>query len=295
MSPESIPSHVGLIGLGLLGRAIAERLLQAGFSVLGFDLWAEATAQFTAMGGTAAASVTDIPVVCDRVVLSLPTSDTTAEVLAQMQSRLVPGTTIIDTTTGDPHQTASLAEKLEQHKVLFLDAAVLGSSDAMKQGDAVLLVGADTAVLRGVRDILNALSRTVFHLGGCGAGQQMKLVANLVLGLNRAALAEGLHLADRAGLDLTTVLNVLRSGAAWSRVMDDKGPRMIERHFTPQARLRQHLKDVRLILKNAQHHGTSLPLSAVHETLLEIAEQHGCGDLDNSAVIRAWDTDTAPD
>jgi 3-hydroxyisobutyrate dehydrogenase-like beta-hydroxyacid dehydrogenase len=116
----------------------------------------------------------------------------------------------------------------------------------------------------------------------------MKLVVNLVLGLNRAVLAEGLSFARACGLDGKAALNVLRAGAAYSRVMDTKGEKMLAGEFVPEARLSQHHKDVYLILDAARKSGIELPLSRVHERLLSEAEGIGCGDLDNSAIIRAY-------
>ena len=113
----------------------------------------------------------------------------------------------------------------------------------------------------------------------------MKLVTNLVLGLNRAALAEGLVLAEELGVDGKQAFDVLRRSMAYSRIMDTKGEKMLTRDFTPQARLSQHLKDVRLILASSR---MPLPLSEAHRALLEKAEALGFGDADNSAVISAY-------
>jgi 3-hydroxyisobutyrate dehydrogenase-like beta-hydroxyacid dehydrogenase len=119
----------------------------------------------------------------------------------------------------------------------------------------------------------------------------MKLVVNLVLGLNRAALAEGLAFARACGLDLAETLRVLQAGAAYSRCMDSKGIRMIEQSFTPpQARLSQHLKDVRLILAEASRVGQQLPLSAIHRELLAQVESAGWGEADNAAIIKSMDS-----
>lgn len=115
----------------------------------------------------------------------------------------------------------------------------------------------------------------------------MKLVTNLVLGLNRAALAEGLAFAESLGLDPAMALAVLRESMAYSRIMDTKGPKMVARNFTPEARLSQHLKDVRLIREAAARVGRSLPLSTEHQRLLELAESLGLGDHDNSAILDA--------
>ena len=111
---------------------------------------------------------------------------------------------------------------------------------------------------------------------------------NLVLGLNRAVLAEGLSFADKLDLDLETVLNVLAKSPASSKVIETKGEKMLTGDFTPQAKLSQHHKDVALILESAEKQGGSLPLSHLHEELLSQLIQQGYGDLDNSAIIKAF-------
>jgi 3-hydroxyisobutyrate dehydrogenase-like beta-hydroxyacid dehydrogenase len=115
----------------------------------------------------------------------------------------------------------------------------------------------------------------------------MKLVVNLVLGLNRAALAEGLAFADMLRISPRQALEILQETAAYSRVMETKGPKMVSEDFAPQARLRQHLKDVRLMLSQASLRGRKLPFSALHASLLEELVQQGLGDLDNSAIVEA--------
>ena len=114
----------------------------------------------------------------------------------------------------------------------------------------------------------------------------MKLVTNLVLGLNRAAPAEGIAFAQSFGLDLSRTLEVMRGSAAYSRIMDTKGERMINHDFAPDARLSQHLKDVRLIVSIGQQAGLPMPLSVAHREVLEQAEDSGLGELDNSAIIK---------
>ena len=121
----------------------------------------------------------------------------------------------------------------------------------------------------------------------------MKLVSNLVLGLNRVALAEGLVFARTLGIDLEAALQVLIGSMAYSRIMDTKGRKMIEGDFRTQARLSQHLKDIRLILAAAAAAGQELPLTEAHRRLLEAAESAGFGDADNSAIIRAFDRKSA--
>ncbi len=120
----------------------------------------------------------------------------------------------------------------------------------------------------------------------------MKLVTNLVLGLNRAALAEGLAFAEATGVDPRAALEVLRGSAAYSRQMDAKGEKMLAGEYAPVARLSQHLKDVQLMLASAAASGLELPLSRTHRELLERAESAGWGNLDNSAIRRVWERRT---
>jgi 3-hydroxyisobutyrate dehydrogenase-like beta-hydroxyacid dehydrogenase len=172
--------------------------------------------------------------------------------------------------------------------VPYLDATVAGSSEQVRAGEAVVLLGGDRAAGAACVDLFACFAREWFHLGPWGSGARMKLVVNLVLGLHRAALAEGLAFARACGLDLPETLRVLRAGPARSQVMDTKGRKMIEGDFTPQARLSQHLKDVRLILAEAGRVGARVPLSLLHAELLGRLEAAGWGEEDNAAVFRAF-------
>jgi 3-hydroxyisobutyrate dehydrogenase-like beta-hydroxyacid dehydrogenase len=285
---------VGMIGLGLLGSAIAERLLGRGFRVLGFDLQAERREANRRSGVEIAADPSEVARSCDRIILSLPTGAEVAEVIDSIESSLRPGQTIVDTTTGEPAGTAAMGRRLGAHGVNYIDATVSGSSQQARRGDVVIMAGAAPEAFETCRDIFEGLARASFHVGPVGSGAAMKLATNLVLGLNRAVLAEGLAFARSVGLDPGLTLAVLREGAAYSRVMDTKGPKMIAGDFTPEARLSQHLKDVRLIVAEARASGTPTPLSLVHQELLEKAEAAGFGPADNSAVIRAFDQYEGP-
>ena len=171
----------------------------------------------------------------------------------------------------------------------YLDATIAGSSAQVRRGDVIVMIGGDGTAVQACDDLLRTFAKQSFHLGPCGSGARMKLVVNLVLGLNRAVLAEGLAFANACGVDLAAALDVLQAGPAFSRVMETKGRKMLERNFQPQARLHQHLKDVRLILAEAAKHGAKTPLSAVHRQLLEALDAAGYGDEDNSAIVRAFD------
>ena len=148
------------------------------------------------------------------------------------------------------------------------------------------MVGGDAETFAACSDIFALIGSQTFYTGPPGTGARMKLVTNLVLGLNRAALAEGLAFAESIGLDPALSLAVMRGSLAYSRIMDTKGERMVRRDFAPDARLSQHLKDVRLIVDIGRRAGLPMPLSAAHRAVLEEAEAAGYGELDNSAVIK---------
>ncbi len=283
-----IRETLGLIGLGLLGDALAARFLAAGFGVIGWDIDEARRGALEERGGTTARDAADLAGRCERVVLCLPDSTVVSAVLDEIDDRLRPGQLVVDVTTGLPADAEAAGERLGARGVGSIDATVAGSSAQARSGEVVVMCGGDETHVDACRDILEGFARRVFHVGPRGSGSRMKLVVNLVLGLNRAVLAEGLAYAERCGMTPAAALAVLRSTAARSEVMETKGRKMVEGDFTTQARLAQHLKDVRLILETADRAGVPLPLSRLHADILEEVERLGHGDDDNSAVIRYW-------
>lgn len=279
---------VGMIGLGLLGTAIADRLLAARYEVIGYDPVNEQREALAQAGGRAVDSTAAVASACDVVLLSLPNSDVVAAVVSEIDAALQPGALVVDTTTGDPQAAETVGEELAQRGVRYLDATVAGSSAEAARGEVIVMAGGAEDAFAAAGDVLGTFAAASYHVGPWGSGSRMKLVVNLLLGLNRAVLAEGLTLAESLGLDPHRALDILRASAAYSRVMDSKGPKMLSGDFTPQARLSQHLKDVRLMLAAAERTVAELPLSLLHRELLERAEAAGFGALDNSAIIRAF-------
>ncbi|MEY2878082.1 MAG: hypothetical protein RLZZ15_462 [Verrucomicrobiota bacterium] len=280
---------LGLIGIGLLGTVLAERLLAGGFAVVGHDLDAARLDAFRRAGGAPARDTAEILHRCDRILLSLPSHSEVAALLCAHATALRPGVTLIDTTTGDPSTGEALARDLAARGVTYLDATISGSSAQMRAGTAVVMVGGERTAFDACGDIFAQLGCETFHTGAPGSGAKMKLATNIVLGLNRAALAEGLAFARGVGLDAAQALAIMRAGPAYSRIMDGKGEKMLTGDFTPEARLSQHLKDVRLIVEHGHAAGLPMPLSTTHREILESAESAGLGPLDNSALIRVLD------
>ena len=293
--PGQIPRErpIGLIGVGLVGSAIAERFLHANRRVVGCDVSLERQRELTDLGGRAVSHADDVFAAADSIFISLPTSEIAASVLDAVTVPIT-GKTIIDTTTGEPEQMAALGQRLLARGARYLDATIAGSSAQVRAGEVILMVGGDAETLAACDELFRAFASRTFHVGPAGTGARMKLVVNLVLGLNRAVLAEGLCFAERCGVDPRQAIEILRAGPAYSRVMDTKAHKMLDGDFTPQARLAQHGKDVRLILSAAEQHDATLPLSMLHDQLLSRLVQSGFGDLDNSAIIKAFQTSRKP-
>ncbi|MDQ3674398.1 MAG: NAD(P)-binding domain-containing protein, partial [Gemmatimonadota bacterium] len=169
---------VGLIGLGLVGSALAERLLGAGKRVVGWDLDPERVAALRQRGGEGAEAGQDVFSVCRRVLLSLPSHREVATVVQGAGASLRPGITIIDTTTGDPASTEQLARVLGDRGVTYLDATISGSSAQVRTGSVALMVGGDAEAFAASSDIFEAIGRQTFHTGPPGTGAKMKLVTN---------------------------------------------------------------------------------------------------------------------
>lgn len=284
-------SPIGIIGLGLLGSALAERVIGAGFPTVVYNRTREKAKPLLDSGAT----WSDNPLAdCERILVCLYTTETVEAVLDQLASSMRPGQIIIDTTTGNPQQTAALGERLAERGLHYLESPIAASSAQTRAGNALAMVAGDKQVFEDCQDIFSVIAQKSFFLGKWGNAAMMKLVNNLVLGLSRAALAEGLLLAKATGLDLAQALEVLKQGNAYSVVMDTKGRKMIEEDFAAEGKLSQHLKDVRLILEEGGRHGLGLPLSTLHRQLLKEAESAGLGDLDNRAIIKAIEDIKSP-
>jgi 3-hydroxyisobutyrate dehydrogenase-like beta-hydroxyacid dehydrogenase len=286
-TPEPSPP-VGLVGVGLMGAALATRLIGAGLLVAGFDIDPARSARLAGLGGAAAASTADLARRCDTIVLAL---FDTGQVEAVVERELLPalgaasGKAVICVSTCDPGRLAALGARIAGRGLVFIEAPVSGTSEQVRQGQGVGLIGGDRAAAVRVAPVLEAMFPTTFHVGAIGDGNRAKLAVNLILGLNRLAVAEGLVFAERLGLEPATFLAIARGSAAYSQVMDTKGEKMVARDFAPEGRVRQTLKDARLILAEAARAGQALPLLQVHAEVLEACVRAGEGDRDNSIVI----------
>lgn len=284
---ESHLPAVGVVGLGLVGSALAQRLQAAGYCCIGFDIRAEACARHAAAGGRLAPSPADLAAQTTHVVLAVFETADVERVVEGPHGLLAGGAPrlLIDCSTGDPDALAALAARLQARGVGFLEAPLSGSSQQIAAGEATMLLGGEAAVVAENAALLGALSPCRIHVGGTGMGARAKLATNLVLGLNRTVFAEGLVFAQRLGIAPGTFLELVLASPARSDAAAIKGPLMVREEFVPQSRIRQHLKDVELMLAQAAQHGQRLPLSEVHAALMRAAVAAGEGELDNAALL----------
>lgn len=275
---------VGVIGFGLLGTALCERLLNAGHQVFVFNRTREKADGLIVRG----ALWSDNPLVeCERVVICLFTTEIVELVLDDLEAGLRPGQILIDTTTGDPDQTSALGKRLAKRGVQYLESPIAASSEQTRQGEALAIIGGPQEAFQACHDLFGCIAAKTYHVGPWGSAAKMKLINNLVLGLNRVALAEGLLFAETIGVPMQSALDFLKKGNAYSKVMDVKGQKMVDGDFSVQAKLSQHIKDVRLMLEEATRRDISLPMSNLHLQMLDQAEAAGWGELDNSVIIQA--------
>lgn len=285
--------RIGFVGLGLMGGGMARNLIAAGFPLIGYDIDGTRMEVFIREGGERAPAPEQIPGRVDLIITSLPNSHVVNEVVKN-SLRLFEtgrkGLILIDTTTADPILSEALAAELSEKGIEMLDATISGTSKMCAAKEITLMVGGKEEVFRECADIFAALGKETTYMGANGSGALTKLIVNLVLGLNRMVLAEGLSLTKRLGMDQARILQVLKKSAAYSKAMDMKGTRMIEQDFLPpEGKLAFHLKDVQLILDLGKRTNFPLLLSSLHAQALASEVAKGRGDWDNADIISFYD------
>ncbi len=280
---------VGLVGLGLMGTAMSTRLLAAGYGVVGSDPAADARAAHEARGGTLAETPADVASACRVVILSLPDGQISRSVCMDaggVREGATAETIVVETSTTLPEDAAATATALRALSIEFLDAALSGSSDMVARGDTLGMVGGAVAALAVAEPILRTFCKEVRHVGGTGDGLRAKLVVNQVLSLNRFALAEGLVLAEKMGLDLEQMLGVLQASAARSKAMDMWGQRMVDRRYSePVSRIRMHNKDAQLTIDVGRRYGAPMLATTQLNAIVQLALANDLGEADNSVII----------
>lgn len=303
MSAAKSP-RIGIAGLGLMGQACADRLGSVGFDLLGFDVDPARCRAFGGPGREAAASLGAL-VACDAVVLAVFDTEQVEAVIEGDGGLLAAGQAagalarrlplVLCISTCDPDRIAALATRCDAAGLPFVEMPISGTSRTLAAGGAMGLVGGRADAVAQAQPVLDALCTHRHFLGPAGNAGRAKLAINLVLGLNRAAMAEGLVLAERLGLAAEPFLEVLQDSAAGSRVMSVKGQMMARRHFDPpQSKVAQSLKDFHLIIDQAAARGQALPFAQTYAAMMSDCLAHGDAERDNALIVEAIARQRAP-
>lgn len=258
--------RVGIVGMGLMGSAFSHHLLQNGFKVQGFDIDEQRMRQFHERGGDPVESPAAAARGARWVLTSLPTSEIVREVVFGangIAQGAAPGLIIADASTARPQDSEKIAAELAARGIRFLDTAVSGTSAMAWKKDLIVIAGGSVEDFNACKPLLEGFSRAAYRMGPVGSGAMTKLVINLVLFGNRLALAEGLVLGAKAGMDADNLLKVLQDGACSSKTMIDKGPKMIKGDFTPEGQVKTSLKDARLALEQGARVGAPMLVTSL--------------------------------
>ncbi len=281
---------VGIFGLGLIGTAMAVRLLASGVTVRGHDPDARRMEHLASIGGVPSGPMEVWG--SDVVVGAVFDTDQLADVISKAPT--FADACLISVSTCDPERMPELAEAAARKGIDLVEAPISGTSRNLEEGKVIFLVAGPPTRTEKLTPFFERLSRAHFHVGAIGNGNRTKLAINLILGLNRAALAEGLVFARAIGLNPAVFLKLAQQSSAASMVMTGKGASMAERDFTPTGRVAQSAKDFSLILEAAEKAGQDLPFAQTYERMMQDCLGHDEGDLDNSAILLAIERYSRP-
>jgi 3-hydroxyisobutyrate dehydrogenase-like beta-hydroxyacid dehydrogenase len=279
---------VGIVGLGLMGGALSARLIDAKVPVIGFDIESAGCERLSAMGGTVAASLRDLSGRSRTIIVAVYSGEQVLALFGEIGSGAGPAPpTVICMTTCGPDEITRLSQRAANAGIALVEAPISGTSAEVRAGTATALVAGHAGTVQSVETLLDILCPRRVRVGVVGDASRAKLAINLILQNNRAALAEGIVFAERLGLDGRAFLDAARESAAYSRVMDTKGEKMLTRDFRPQSHIAQTLKDAELILAEAGRLGLRLPVMAAQAELLRTAITLEGPERDSAAVIEA--------
>lgn len=286
--------RVGMIGLGLMGAPMAANFLKAGFPLTVWNRTAEKAQKLVGLGSAAAASPAEVAAQSDVLLTVISDPPALEQVLYAKNGALATlksGSILVDSSTVTPALARRIAKDCAAKSVGFLDAPITGGTWGAEKGELVFMVGGEKDVFERVRPVLEALGKRFFLLGPNGAGQTVKLAMNLILALEVQALAEGLELVTRSGVEGSKLIEVLQSSMGRAPVLDIKAPSMLKRDFTPTFPLRLMHKDLRLALELAKENGLDLPAGSAALRAYSAVKDAAKADVDYSAIISYWERD----
>ena len=282
--------RVGFVGLGTMGRAMAGHIARAGYSLTVWNRTPGRAASLVQLGAREAATPTELASTSDVVIICVSDSPDVEAVLFDddgLAHGLREGSLVIDCSTIAPATARSAAERLADAGVAFVDAPVSGGSEGAEKATLTIFCGGDEADVERAGPFLQAMGRTITHVGPVGAGQAVKAVNQVILAGTYLGVAEGIVLALKSGLDVGQVVDALGGGAAQSWVLANRSGRMIANDYPLGFKVALHLKDLGIALGMAEDVGAELPVAALCAEIERDLITRGHADDDMSAVSRA--------
>lgn len=286
--------QIGLIGLGIMGKPMARNLVKAGYSLVVHNRSRAAVDELSSESDaiTAASSPRDVAEKVSIVITMLPDSpDVDAVVFGEngLLEAMGDGNLLIDMSTITPAKAIEVNDALVARGSSALDAPVSGGDKGAIAGTLSIMVGGEKADFDRAMPIFEAVGKTIVHVGASGAGQIVKACNQVVVAMNYAAVSEALVLGSKAGVDPAKIVDVLNGGLAASRVLEMRGPSMIDHNFEPGFRVNLHRKDLGIALATGKEHEVPLPATALVSQLFDALSANGDGDLDHSSLVTIFE------
>jgi len=282
-------SNVAVIGLGIMGLPMAKNLVAAGYTVTGYNRSQDPIEALVAAGGRGAASVADAVVDADVIITMVPDSPDVAGVVRGADgvfANAQRGALWIDNSSIRPDVSKELAEEAVAAGFGVVDAPVSGGEQGAIDAVLSIMVGGTAADFARAEPVLKAIGKTIVHVGPAGAGQTVKAANQLIVAVNIQALAEAVVFLEAYGVDTDAALTVLGGGLAGSKVLDQKGRKMLDRDFAPGFRLALHNKDLGIVTAAARQAGITVPLGSAVAQLVTSLVARGDGGLDHSGLFK---------
>ncbi len=286
---------VGVIGLGIMGSAMAANLVRAGVRVRGFDPVAARRRALARAGGAPLASAGEVAAAAKILILSLPGPKPLAAVCAEIAAHARPGTVVVETSTLRLEDKETARRVLARRRITLLDCPLSGTGAQARNKDLVVYASGPRAACRKAEPVFRGFARAWPYLGRFGDGTRMKFVANLLVAIHNVSAAEAFLLARRAGLDARLVLKVVGDGAGGSRMFQVRGPMMVARRYRPATMsVAMWQKDMRIIGEYAARLGAATPLFRASAPVYRAALAQGHGGEDTAAVLAVLERASGP-
>lgn len=282
--------RIGFVGLGIMGQGMARNLLKKGFAVRVWNRTASKIDALVADGAEAGSSPADVAAHCDIVVTCVSdTPDVEAVILGEqgIVQTAKPGSLVIDCSTISPQATREIAAQLQAKGIHMVDAPVSGGSEGAAKGTLTIMVGGSEEDFQRALPALQAMGKTITHIGEIGTGQVVKLVNQVLVVGNCLAMSEALLLAQAGGVDLQKTFDAISQGAAGSWMFTNRAPQIMKRDWRPGFTIALQQKDLRLVLDAADELGVPLPGTSLIFQLYRTLEKRGIELEGNHALIKA--------